>query len=347
MKVDRLVSVVAPIRNDEDVIGDFLDETVQVLRENYTHFEVILVDDGSSESSQSQLLEHLNRHEGVRLIQLSRRFGEEVAISAGLESAIGDYVVVLLARTDAPAAIPEFVNKCLEGHDIAYGVRRGPNQSGFLYRALASAFYGYCSRFLDLEIPANATQFKCFSRRAVNALLRIDDPSRYLRVFSSVVGFKRIAVPYDPIQRGEPRKGRSLISSIGVAIGIVFENSAHPLRVVTWLGILAAFANIAYMIYILMIYLFKEDVMPGWTTISFQNAAQFCFITAILAALAEYIGRIMGRLQDRPKYFVMDEHEGTPNLPGQKGWNVVETAGATASRERAEDATMAQAISRD
>lgn len=337
MKIDRLISVVAPIRNDEDIIGDFLDETVRVLRQNYTHFEIILVDDGSSESSQPLLLEYLNRYEGVRLIQLSRPFGEEVAISAGLESAIGDYVVVMLARTDPPAAIPDFVSKCLEGHDIAYGTRRGQHESGFLYRVLAAGFYKYCSKFLDLEIPANATHFKCFSRRAVNALLRIDDPSRYLRVFSSVVGFKRIGIPYDPIQRGEARKRRGLISSIGVAIGIVFENSAHPLRVVTWLGILAALGNVAYMIYIVMIYLFKEDVMPGWTTISFQNAAQFCFITAILAALAEYIGRIMGRLQDRPKYFVMDEYEGTTNLPGQKNWNVVETATATGEPGESED----------
>lgn len=339
MKIDRLISVIAPIRNDEDVIGEFLDQTVQILRENYTHFEIILVDDGSSESSQPLLLAHLKRHEGVRLIQLSRRFGEEVAISAGLESAIGDYVVVALARTDPPVAIPELVKKCLEGHDIAYGVQSRPRQSGFLYRTLASAFYAYCSRFLDLEIPANATQFKCFSRRAVNALLRIDDPSRYLRVFSAVVGFKRVAVPYETIQRGEVRKGRSLIGSIGVAIGVVFENSAHPLRVVTWLGILAALANIVYIVYIVLVYLFKDDVMPGWTTISFQMAAQFCFITAILAALAEYIGRIMSRLQDRPKYFVMDEHEGSMNLPGQKGWNVVETAGG--SRQATEDAAVA------
>lgn len=332
MKVDRLVSVVAPIRNDEDVIGSFLEEMVQVLRDNYSHFEVILVDDGSSEASQPELLKQLNLHEGVRLIRLSRRFGEEVAISAGLESAIGDYVVVLLVRSDPPTAVPEFVNKCLEGHDIAYGVRSNPTAPSFLYQTLSSAFYGYCARFLELEIPANATQFKCFSRRAVNALLRIDDPSRYLRVFSSVVGFKRAAVPYKTIQRGELREGRSLINSIGVAIGVVFENSAHPLRVVTWLGITAAFANLLYIFYILLVYLFKDNVMEGWTTISFQNAAQFCFITAILAALAEYIGRIMSRLQDRPRYFVMDEHEGTTNLPGQKGWNVVETVGTTAPR---------------
>jgi len=342
MKVDRLVSVIAPIRNDEDIVGDFLDETLRVLRANYTHFEVILVDDGSAEASQPALLKQLHRHEGVRLIQLSRRFGEEVAISAGLESAIGDYVVVLLARTDPPAVIPEFVNKCLEGNDIAYGVRSDPVDPGFVYRTLSSAFYAYCTRFLDLDIPANATQFKCFSRRAVNALLRIDDPSRYLRVFSSVVGFKRSAVPYLTVQRGEPREGRSLINSIGIAIGIVFENSAHPLRVVTWLGIFAAFANLLYIFYILMVYLLKEDVMPGWTTISFQNAAQFCFITAILAALAEYIGRIMSRLQDRPRYFVMDEHEGTTNLPGQRGWNVVETAGAVAPDAGAEQTAQSR-----
>lgn len=326
MKVDSLVSVIAPINNDEDIIDEFLAETLDVLRRNFTYFEVIVVDDGSSEASDSRLRAILSRHEGVRLIRLSRRFGEDVAISAGLESAIGDYVVVLMPRTDPPSVIPEFVTRCIEGHDIAFGIRRQQEKLSLWYRFLSDLFHRYCQRFLDLDIPPNASQMKCFSRRALNALLRINDPSRYLRVFSSVVGFKRIAIQHDRIQRGEPRSSRGIVSSIGVAIGIVFENSAHPLRVVTWLGIFAAFANILYMVYIVAVYIFKEDIMPGWTTISLQNAAQFCFITAILAALAEYVGRIMSRLQDRPRYFVMEEYEGTRNLPGQRGWNVVDAA---------------------
>jgi glycosyltransferase involved in cell wall biosynthesis len=334
MKVDSLVSIVAPIINDEDIIDDFLTETLAVLRKNFTYFEVIIVDDGSSEAADARLRAILGRYEGVRLIRLSRRFGEDVAISAGLESAIGDYVVVLMPRTDPPSVIPEFVNRCIEGHDIAFGIRRQQEKLSLGYRFLSGLFHRYCQRFLDLDIPPNASQMKCFSRRALNALLRINDPSRYLRVFSSVVGFKRIAIQHDRIQRGEARSGRGLISSVGVAIGIVFENSAHPLRVVTWLGIFAALANILYMVYIVAVYFLKDDIMQGWTTISLQNAAQFCFITAILAALAEYVGRIMSRLQDRPRYFVMEEYEGTRNLPGQRGWNVVDAAEKPESNAR-------------
>lgn len=192
MRLDRLISVVVPIQNDATIVGDFLDEVTRVLDESFSYFEVILVDDGSAESSQASVVDEVERREGVRLIQLSRAFGEEVAISAGLESAIGDYVVVMMPRTDPPQAIPELVHRCVEGHDVAYGVRRTVTKGRWLYRALAAVFYGYCSRFLDLDIPANTTHFKCFSRRAVNALLRINDPGRYLRVFSSVVGFKRI-----------------------------------------------------------------------------------------------------------------------------------------------------------
>ncbi len=86
------------------------------------------------------------------------------------------------------------------------------------------------------------------------------------------------------------------------------------------------FANLAYMLYIVAVFMLKEDVMPGWTTLSMQNAAQFCVITGILAALAEYVGRILSRLQDRPMYFVVDEHEGKLRLPGDTDWNVVEAA---------------------
>ena len=324
MKLNRLISVVVPIYNDDDIIEEYLSETLKVLHDNFSHSELILVDDGSTEAAQKRTLECLDLYEGVRLIQLSRSFGEDIAIAAGLESAIGDYVVVTLAYLDPPDVIPELVNKCVEGHDIVYGVRSNPNRSRFVYRALASMYYRYCRRILNIDIPADATPLKCFSRRALNALVSINDPSRYLRVFSSM-GFKRTAVEYETIQRGKQRKSRNVFGGIRLALGIVFENSAHPLRLVSWLGIFASLANLAYMVYIVAIYLFKENVMPGWTTLSMQNAAQFCFITAILAALAEYVGRILNRLQGRPLYFVMEEYDGKHLLPGQQGWNVVDS----------------------
>ncbi len=326
MKIERLVSVVAPIYNDADIVESFIADTVGVLDARFSNFELVMVDDGSDDGTPERILDALDLYEGVRLIRLSRRFGEEVAISAGLESVIGDYIVVMLPYMDPPEMIPEMVIKSMDGVDVVYGIRKTPRTSSWVYRASAGLFYWYCWRFLGLDMPENSAQFRCLSRQAVNAIIRIKDPSRYLRLFSAWVGFRRESIDYEPFWRGGRERRRSFFSAVNMAIGIIVENSPHPLRLISWAGMFAAVGNLLYILYIVMIYLFKEDVMEGWTTLSMQNAGQFFFITLILTALSEYVGRIMNRLRDRPLYFVMGEYDSRRLLIGEDERNVVDDA---------------------
>lgn len=324
MKLDRFVSVIAPLQNASDIVESFIKETVPVLKQNYTNYELVLVDDGSKDGTVEKINGLLQAYEGIRLIRLSRQFGEEVAISAGLDTVIGDFVVVMLPRMDPPDLIPELVRRSLDGIDVVFGVRRTRKGESWLARKGAALFYWYCRRWLRLDLPENSTQFRCLSRQAVNAITQIKDSYRYLRLFSSYVGYERQKFVYDPISRGDGYKPRGLVQSINEAIGLIIENSTHPLRFVSWLGLVAAIGNLIYIAYIVAVYFLKANVLAGWTTLSLQNAGQFFMIALILTALCEYMGRMLNRLRERPLYYIREERNSAVLLIDKERLNVVE-----------------------
>lgn len=324
MKVDKFVSVIAPLRNEEDIVVSFIIETVAVLKENYTNYELVIIDDGSEDNTPKLVSDLLRDHEGIRYQRLSRQFGEEVAISAGLDSAIGDYVIVMLPYMDPPTCIPDMVTRSIDGVDVVFGVRTTRVHEGLVGRFWVKLFYLYCKRFLKLDLPANSTHFRCLSRRAVNAITQIKDSYRYLRLFSSYVGYRSQRFEYEPVYRQGKVRRRGFIKSVRYAIGLVTENSTHPLRVISWLGLTAAAGNLVYGVYIFAIYFFKEDVREGWTTLSLQSAGQFFFLSLMLTALCEYMGLMLNRSQARPLYYVKEEKNSTVLLIDQDRVNVVE-----------------------
>lgn len=329
MKTDRFISVVAPLHNDASYIEAYIEETVAILKAQYTNFELVLVDDGSTDNTVAVVSGLLGRLEGIRLLQLSREFGEEVAIAAGLDSVIGDYTVVMLPHMDPPELIPEMVDKCINGSDIVYGVRRTRAQESLLSRWGTALFYWYCHRQLKMDLPENSTQFRCMSRQVVNAILQIKDSYRYLRLFSSYVGYSREPLAYDPVSRAGQFRQRSFGQSLNMAMAIILENSVHPLRFVSWIGLFAVLGNLVYVAYVVAVYFLKDNIMEGWTTLSLQNAGQFCFISVILVALCEYTGRVLNRLQDRPLYYLMAEKNSGVLLIDEERRNVVEESRPT------------------
>lgn len=307
MKIDALISVVAPLRNNADVVGRFVTAVHAVLREHYTHYELVLVDDGSTDATVGTVGSLLENFEFTRILCLSRQFGEDTAISVGLDSVIGDYVITMRPNTDPPQAIPAMVEVAHSGVDLVQGVREHRRGSTGLYRIGARAFYWYVQRVLKLDIPAGATQFRCMSRRVVNAVAQIRNGRGSLRILMSYIGYSRATFPYQPIS-GRGREGAAAFrDSVRLAVDTIVGNSPHPLRMVSWLGVFAAMMNVAYAVYIAVIYFAKENVEPGWTTLSMQNAMQFFFISLVLAGIAEYTGRILTRLADRPAYYLGDE----------------------------------------
>jgi dolichol-phosphate mannosyltransferase len=320
---DCFVSVVAPVFNEAGILEGFIAELSAVLRAQYEHYEILLVDDGSRDDTAARAAELLSRYDHVRLVSLSRRFGLEVAISAGLDLVIGDFVVVMLPDSDPPALVPEMVRRCREGAGVVFGVRTNRRGESLPVRVGARAFYWLCRRVFGFDLPRNSTEFRALSRQAVNAITQIKDRYRYLRVFSSYIGYASQSVPYEPICRsGRPRVKR-LFEAVSLAISLVAANSTSPLRLAGRLAFAAAAANVAYLGYIVLVYLFKEHVMEGWTTLSLVGVTMFACLFLVIATMCEYLARLLDESKDRPLYFIRDEQTSDVLLTDTNRRNVV------------------------
>ncbi len=322
-KIDCFVSVIVPVYEDADIIEAFIHNTIHVLEQNFTNHELLIIDDGSTGQTVPKIQALLSRYRGIRLIQLSRRFGTEVAISAGMESVIGDFVVVMLPYMDPPELIRPLVERARSGVDVVFGVRENAGNVGWFYQCGSELFHWYVRRYLGIKLPQYATQLRCLSRKALNSLTQIKDYHRYLRLYSTYVGYAQQEFSYTPLELGSGKHRRNFMSAVNTCIDLIIENSKHPLRMVTWACVGAALLNCAYLLLIVAIYFFKPDVTPGWTSLSFQNAFQFLLISLMLTILSEYTGRILERLGDRPFYYVTNEQTSSVLLSEKEKYNIV------------------------
>jgi glycosyltransferase involved in cell wall biosynthesis len=296
---EALISIVAPLEMDATaaVVEAFVDETVEVLRGIVTHYEIVLVDDGASTETTDCVRAILARHDFVRFLRLSRHFGEETAIAAGLDVAIGDYVIVMLPNMDPPSLIPQFFERARSDADIVYGVRLHRKNEPFWYRAGARLFYWYINSVVKAGIPENSTQFRCMSRQVVNAITQIRGPEHYLRLLTSYVGFRKQALPYAPINRSGQPTVRPKAEAAHLARSLIMDHTTHPLRVVLRVGLLVAAINA-----------FWVALRPNPDGQTLWAALGLFLLTAMIATIGEYVGALSRRLHDRPAYYVREEH---------------------------------------
>lgn len=296
---ESLISIVAPLENDTPAaVVAFVEETVAVLRDLVTHHEIVLVDDGAPADTVASVRALLERYDFVRFIRLSRHFGEETAIAAGLDVAIGDYVIVMLPNMDPPALIPEFFERAQSDADIVYGVRLHRKTEPFWYRAGARVFYWYINSVVKAGVPKDSTQFRCMSRQVVNAITQIRDPDQYLRLLTSYIGFRKEALPYAPINRsGEPTV-RPKGEAVNLARALVMDHTTHPLRTVIWSGVIVAIFNA------IVVVAHRAALGTG----AVHEALAFLVIALMLAMIGEYVGGLSRRMRDRPSYYVREEH---------------------------------------
>lgn len=307
MKTDVFVSVVAPLKDDGAIVADFVREVSAMLQEHFSNYEVVLVDDHSTDATTATVAGLLREIACVRYIRLSRQFGQEIAITAGLDSCIGDYVVVMLPETDPPGLVPELVERCRAGAGVLTGVSDTPQPKTRSERLLSRAFHWYTRRFLGTDLIAGASHFQVFSRQAVNAITQIHDRYRTMRLFAAVIGYQAQAFTYHPLSRAGRVRTASLLDHVQTAVAVISASSLHPLRVVSLTGLAASGLNLLYMLYVALVRLWKTDVAPGWTTLSLQQGFMFFLLFALVAILSEYVGRILEESLGRPLYWVQDE----------------------------------------
>ncbi len=325
-KAEIFVSVVAPVHDEAAALAGFAAEVTDLLERTYANYELLIVDDGSTDGTAEAAERILQARKCVRYMRLARHYGHEKAVMAGLDTVIGDYAVVMSASMDPVAVIPEMIAQAAAGTGIVFGVRRAADQGRLPSRLGSSLFHWYCRRFLGFRMPRRMTGLAVLSRQAINSLIRVRGKDHYLRMFSKYTGLASQEFEYaqEPRTGAKPGPTGGFRSKLGTAVDIAVSNSSHPLRSVTYLGLAASAINLLYMLYVVGIYLFKADVQPGWTTSSLQSAIMFFFVFLILTVFAEYLGRLMNEVVPKDTYTIEDERTSSTVLADAGQLNVVE-----------------------
>ena len=303
-----LVSVVVPCFNEEAV----LDETHRRLRAALeaidADHEIIYVNDGSKDGTVAALRRLYAADPGhVRVVDLSRNFGHQLAVTAGIDHSAGDAVVLIDADLqDPPELIAAFVSRWREGFKVVYGVREERQGESAFKRWTAARFYRLLNRLSDVPIPLDTGDFRLMDRVAVDALRRMGEQDRFIRGMVSWVGYRQIAVPYARAPRFAGESKYPFFKMLRFAIDGIVSFSISPLKIVTWLGAAASLFAAVGMLYAVVLRVLTDIWVPGWTLL-FMSMLLLGGIQMIsLGILGEYIGRIYRETKRRPLYLVQD-----------------------------------------
>ncbi|MEW6058422.1 MAG: glycosyltransferase family 2 protein [Bdellovibrionota bacterium] len=299
-----LHSLVIPVFNERDGIAELYERVRALIDRLPDAFEVILVNDGSRDGSAEVLSELPQRDKRFKVIHLSRNFGHQVAITAGLEWSQGDTVTVMDADLqDPPEVIEGLIAKWKEGFEVVYAVRRSREGETKFKLLTAKLFYRLIRKLTNVDIPLDTGDFRLMDRRAVNALLQLHERHRFIRGMVTWVGFKQVGVPYDRAKRLHGETHYPFHKMFKFALDGVTSFSIFPLQIATYFGVLSAvlaFLGILYSLYLK----FTDQTIHGWTSLMivvlFLGGAQLL----ALGILGEYLGRTYDESRRRPLYFV-------------------------------------------
>jgi dolichol-phosphate mannosyltransferase len=303
------LSLVIPIFNEEPIIAE-LDRQLRLLLgalpEVGEEWEVVFIDDGSRDRSLEMLKELAAREPRYKIVSFARNFGHQLAITAGIDQAEGEAVVVMDADLqDPPEVVRAMVARWREGYDVVYGVRAKRHGESWFKRGTASIFYRLLRAMLGgVSIPADAGDFRLMSRPVVLTLRALREQHRFVRGMVAWVGFRQIAVSYERPARFAGETKYPFRKMLRFAIDAITSFSVVPLRVATFLGVVAGFIAVAAAAFVVYVKLSGGRVVPGWTTIMIAVALGSSAQLLMTGILGEYVGRIYEEVKRRPLYVV-------------------------------------------
>lgn len=301
------VSVVLVVRNQAEHLSTLLAEAIGRVQPLVSDFELIVVDNASEDAS-IEVLRNLVGVEGLPNLQvyaLTKEVDDDTASWVGLENALGDFVAVLDPLADDVAFLPAMLEQAVSGADVVFASNQQKPRQTLAYRVASSSFNMLYRMLGGIRLDKEAPQYRLLSKRVVNFLQQHRHPAMTYRLLPATAGFARANLDYS----AQPRGIRSKRLGDGVERGtrLLLTTTRAPMRIVTALSLFGAIANLAYSVYVLAVAAFKDDIAPGWVSMSLQQSGMFFLISLVLMVLGEYILNMAALSNEGPRYHVGQE----------------------------------------
>jgi glycosyltransferase involved in cell wall biosynthesis len=298
------LSCVIPCYNEAANLRLLLPILGQQLRACASEWEIILVNDGSRDDT-SAVFDEWTSQPGIRAIEFSRNFGKEAALTAGLQAANGDVVVLMDADLQhPPQLVSDMVVQWQSGADVVYALRANRNDESLFKQLGTRAFYRLINAKSRFHVPPDAGDFRLMDRTVVDALLALPERNRFMKGLYAWVGFKSVAIPYEPAERAMGKTNYNALKLIAFSIDGLTAFTTWPLRVASISGMVMALLGFLYGIYVSVDYLLYGNAVSGWTTIVVCLLFFVGLQLISLGILGEYVARIFEEVKNRPLYVV-------------------------------------------
>jgi len=300
-------SVVVPAYNEEDVITESYKRLTAVMQSIGESYELIFVNDGSRDRTAHIIAEMIQNDPHVRLISFTRNFGHMPAITAGMEYAEGDAVIIIDADLqDPPEVLPDMAALWKKGYDVVYGKRKERKGETIFKEWSAKLFYRFINSMVPIDLPVDTGEFRLMDRKVCDAVNRLKEKHRYIRGLVSWVGFRQIAYEYVRVERFAGTTKYPLKKMMSFAMDAITAFSYKPLKLATTLGFIISMCSFIYMIVILWQRIFTDTTITGWTSTVWLILFTQGIVLMILGLMGEYIGRIFEEIKNRPVYMVRE-----------------------------------------
>lgn len=301
-------SIVAPVYNEQELVGEFCRRAIAVMEPLGEPFEIVLINDGSRDRSPEIMRELHAQDSRIKVINFSRNFGHQLAITAGIDYADGDAVVVIDSDLqDPPEVIPQLIEQWQQGYQVVFAVRAEREGETAFKRATASMFYRLIRRITNVDIPVDTGDFRLMDRKVVKALSQMREQKRFMRGLSVWVGFKQTGVAYKRDARKAGETKYPLKKMLKFAMDGITAFSYVPLQVATYFGFAVALLGVLGILVVIAVRLMAGQQLVGQATtlvtVLFMGGVQLIF----LGIIGEYLGRIYDEVKRRPLYIVAEE----------------------------------------
>ncbi|WP_068619872.1 glycosyltransferase family 2 protein [Paenibacillus tuaregi] len=309
MSTQMMYSIIIPMYNEEAVIQETYRRLKKVMGSVDGPYELIFVNDGSKDQCAEIIKDYSCWDETVKLIDFSRNFGHQIAITAGMDYALGEAVIVIDADLqDPPELILSMIEKWKEGYDVVYAKRVKRNGETLFKKLSASMFYRVLRASTEINIPVDTGDFRLMDKKVIRQMKLLPEKNRFVRGLVSWVGFRQTAIEYERDERLAGETKYPLKRMIKLSLDGIMSFSYKPLKLAGYTGITLSAMGFIYLLYVLYLALFTEATSKGWPSLIGIMLVFDGFVLIMLGVLGEYIGRVYDETKGRPLYIVNELH---------------------------------------